>query len=152
MSILNDFHERQISESIESLELERETTAAALHNTEEELAETLTNLDDAILEIHELIHMNNELSVHIQQKPSAECASQTDESVICNNSPSLATSNVQIRDNEAQTEDAVDLHERSLSNGSPNVQIRDIEAQIEVVLDNPSQLITPNGQSQEQKP
>jgi hypothetical protein len=152
MSILNDFHERQISESIESLELERETTAAALHNTEEELAETLTNLDDAILEIHELIHMNNELSVHIQQRPSAECASQTDESVICNNSPSLATSNVQIRDNEAQTEDAVDLHERSLSNGSPNIQIRDIEAQIEVILDNPSQLITPNGQSQEQKP
>jgi hypothetical protein len=143
LSILNDFHERQISESIESLELERETheqqisesiksieleretTAAALHNTEEELAETLTNLDDAILEIHQLIHMNNELSFIIQQKPSAECAIQTDESVMCHNSPLIAMSNVQIRDNEAQTE---------------------------VVLDNPSQFITPNGQPAEQKP
>jgi hypothetical protein len=101
--ILNDFHEQQISESIESLELERQTTAAALHNTEEELAETLTNLDDALLEIHQLVHINNQLSIETQKKPSQDCEIQTDKAVLCD-AMSATEPLVETQDNETQTQ------------------------------------------------
>ncbi len=128
--ILNELHEQQISESIESLELERQTTAAALFNTEEELAETLTNLDEAVLEIHELVQINTELIAEVRQKPSQDCQIQTEEAAL-GDSPSTVTPNVQTRDNEAQTEDALD---DSLSAARSNADIRDNETQTENLL------------------
>jgi hypothetical protein len=131
--ILNEFHEQQISESIESLELERQTTieslelerqttAAALYNTEEELAETLTNLDDAMLEIHQLVHINNQLSVEVQKKPSKDCEIQTDEAVLCD-AMSNTQPHAETQDNETQTQDV--LLDDSSPVMIPNVHTQD---------------------------
>jgi hypothetical protein len=91
--VLNDFHERQISESIENLELERETTGAALLNTEDQLVQALSHLDEAIIEIEHLRRINHRLSCSISDK-----SSQTkDRDVQTNALPTF-------QDNEAQTE------------------------------------------------
>jgi hypothetical protein len=118
--ILNDFHEKQISESIENLELERETTGAALLNTEDELAETLSHLDGAILEIEQLRHINSELGLSISHKTSQnkDCEIQTNAMPTCQDNdsqtevvsdplPAIAGPHRETRDNEAQTEPAV---------------------------------------------
>jgi hypothetical protein len=115
--VLNDFHEKQISESIENLELERETTGAALLNTEDELAETLSHLDEAILEIEQLRHVKNQLSLSIKEKSlqKKDCEIQTialhisqDSDTQTEASPdpllAIAASRKETRDNEAQTE------------------------------------------------
>jgi hypothetical protein len=117
--MLNDFHERQISESIENLELERETTGSALQNTEDQLAETLIHLDEAMLEIEHLLQINNELKVIKNQSSSQDCGAQT-------NSPSTC------QDNEAQTEAVLDP---AFANVMPSMQTQDSETQTDVVLD-----------------
>ena len=117
--MLNDFHEHQISESIENLELERETTGSALQNTEDQLAETLSHLDEAMLEIEHLLHINNELKVIKNKGSSQDCGVQTNSSSTC-------------QDNEAQTEAALNP---AFANVMPSMQTQDSETQTDVLLD-----------------
>lgn len=152
MRIMNDMYERHISEASESVDLERQTNIAALHNTEDELAETLSSLDQALDEIDQLVHINRQLCFDIEKKKKS-CQdnetqteavlgdNETQTEAVLGDSSLVVCSNVQTHDIEAQT----DLVLGDLSVGvCSNVQTQDSEAQ----TDFESQILSSNMQTQ----
>jgi chromosome condensin MukBEF complex kleisin-like MukF subunit len=74
------YHQQEISQAFESIDLERHTMNLEKQSMEDELEETSNRLDDALQEIEELIETNHVLSDQLQKMPSQDCEVQTDKS------------------------------------------------------------------------
>ena len=133
---MNNMYERHISEASESVDLERQTNVAALHNTEDELAETLSSLDHALGEIDQLVEINRQLCFDIEKKKKSCQDNEAQTEAVLGDSSLVVCSNVQTQDSEAQT----DLESQIIS----SVQTQDSEAQTDLE----SQILSSNTQTQ----
>jgi len=145
MRIMNNMYERHISEASESVDLERQTNVAALHNTEDELAETLSSLDHALGEIDQLVEINRQLCFDIEKKKKSCQDNEAQTEAVLGDSSLVVCSNVQTQDSEAQT----DLESQIISS---NTQTQGNQAQAQNILGGASPAMTINVQTQRQNP
>ena len=101
---MHAYHQQEISQAFESIDLERHTMNLEKQSMEDELEETSNRLDDALQEIEELIETNHVLSDQLQKMPSQDCEVQTDKSVLHDDASSKSKPNIETQDNEAKTD------------------------------------------------